>query len=95
MKPCIISEDVNSPPETGITRKLRVMLALQKPKSVFENFKNNNRSATSGHKLARILQTLEAFIINSGRFSKVILIPYETIKCLDFDGVNFISKNCT
>ena len=30
MKSCIIFEDVNSPPEIEITRKLRVMLALQK-----------------------------------------------------------------
>ena len=35
MKSCVIFEHVNpEPPETGITRKLRVMLALQKYKNV-------------------------------------------------------------
>ena len=67
----------------------------QRPKYLLEIFNNGNGSATSSGKLARILQTLEASIINSGLIFIQILTPNETLKCLLFDNINIIFKDPT
>ena len=64
----------------------------KRPKYVFGIFDNDNASATSGHKLARILQTLKAIIINIMYLCKKSLMPKETLKCLLFNDVNFLSE---
>ena len=65
----------------------------KRPKNVFGFFDNGNASATFGHKLARILQTLKAFIVKIMYLCKKSLMPKETLKCLFFNDANFILKN--